>query len=921
MPHLFTRLTRSSIFAILAPAALAAILAAAGCKGSDAAAPAATTATTSGTTGSAGGGGAGGGLGSVDDVMTSLPQSCAFACGGCDEPKTPYACPTLDAWEKLPHADACGAWDGTYPAPAKGQCTASAPSGDAIRKAGPIAAGGLVLPDGHPIKPLGREVVFEEADLHGGFPTNLFIAPGSKLALTTDADVADDALRVLDLDALAGDAYPVAGHVAFPSPSSLYYGLAWPSGGRALASGGGDGVVYAFDVDPATGAVQRAQGKDVSLGLAGDKPWFSGAIATTGDGKRLVVAPSEYAEDVVVFSLADADYGKKVATVPIGVDKVFDLRLDPFDPAGTTFYATDFVQHRLLEIDAAHGKLVRTVQLEGHPAQIAFLDATWAVVTEANTDAIAIVDRAKGTVAARIPAFEKDAPHGFSPTALAYDATNKRLYAALSMMNAVEVYDVAAGSPPTITPKGRIPTAWLPTSLGLREDGSLVILNGKGHGTGTDGKQYPWASGPITERMRGSVQYVAAADLADLTAPTKTVDDNRLLDALAGVPAVTCPAGADDFPVPKDNESGASKLIKHVILVVRENKTFDGVFGDLPGLDGDPKLTMAGDPTRQEAIWQNARAIAKTFVNFDNFYTDAEQSIQGHTWTVFGRTTDYMERAWLDVWGRGTRPITTPVSAEVTPAEGGVFVWLTKVGVQNQNMGEIVDVGPAGPDMHYPGFAYAQNRPDIDKSCYMAGRIRLTCDLASFTYAVQANDHTYGAKAGSAAPEVMIAVNDEATGVLLDGLSHSPIWKDSLLIVTEDDPQDGGDHVDLHRSLLFMASPWVKRGYVSHTHVDMAAVYKMVANIFGVAYNNEPMRHAVVPFDAFTSTPDYTPYTYKPRTVTADCNAGGTHEAMAAESWDFDDLDDQPGLSDQIASMLKEPAEKRGVRVIEPARR
>lgn len=901
----------------LAPAALAAILAAlttAACAGDDAA-PAATTTTSS--TGTGGGGGAGGGLGSVEDVMEDLPQSCAFACSGCDEPAAPFSCPTLRPWDELPHADACGAWDGKYPQAAKGKCEASAPTGDATRKTGAMKDG-FVLPDGHAIKPLGREVVFAEADLRGGFPQNLMVLPGTRFALATDADVADDALRVLDLDALAGDAYPVTGHVAFSAPSALYYGLAWPTPGRALASGGGDATVYAFDVDLATGSVARVKAKDLPLGLAGGKPWFSGALATTKDGKRLMVAPAEYAEEAVVLSLEDADYGKQLASIPLGVAHVFDLRLDPFDPAGTTFYATDFAENRLLELDATKGKLVRAIALEGHPAQLTFLDATYAVVAEANSDTLVVVDRAKGTVVSRVPVFEKNAPPGFSPTSLAYDSVQKRLYAALSMVNAVEVYDVA-GTPPTITPSGRIPTAWLPTALGLREDGSLVILNGKGHGTGTDGKPYPWASGPITERMRGSVQLVPAAALADLTAATKTADENLRLEEIAGRSEVSCPAGADDFPVPKDNTSGPSKLIKHVILVVRENKTFDAVFGDVAGVDGDPKLIMAGDAKRQEAIWQNARAIAKSFTNFDNFYTDAEQSIQGHMWTVFGRTTDYMERAWMDVWGRASRPITTPVSAEVAPAEGGVFDWLTKVGVKNQNMGEIVGVGPAGYDLRYPGSVQAQNRPDTDKACYMAGRIRLMCDLPAFTYATHPNDHTYGGKAGSAAPEVMIAVNDEATGLLLDGLSHSPIWKDSLLIVTEDDPQDGGDHVDLHRTPLFMASPWLKRGYVSPTHLDMASVYKLVANIFGVAYNNEPMKHALVPFDAFTSTPDFTPYTYKPRTVTAPCNGAGSDHAMSAEGWDFDDIDNQPGLSAEIAKMLHEPAAARGVRVLTPA--
>jgi hypothetical protein len=277
-----------------------------------------------------------------------------------------------------------------------------------------------------------------------------------------------------------------------------------------------------------------------------------------------------------------------------------------------------------------------------------------------------------------------------------------------------------------------------------------------------------------------------------------------------------------------------------------------------------------------------------------------------------------MERSWLSVWGRATRTVGVPLSEQGTPEEGGVFDWLSQNGIDYDNLGEVIGGGLL--DANYPGYLYAQNTPDIDKSCYMAGKIRLRCDMKPFAYAVQPNDHTNGGQAGSAAPEVMIAVNDEATGMLLDALSHSPRWKDSLLIVTEDDPQDGGDHIDLHRTPLFMASPWVRRGYVSHGHYDMASVYKLVAHIFGIPYNNEMIRHALLPLDAFTSTPDYTPFNYLPRTVDAPCNPPDTMDAREAEGWNFADPDDQPGLSQQITRIMKRPRAERGVRIVQPAR-
>jgi hypothetical protein len=194
----------------------------------------------------------------------------------------------------------------------------------------------------------------------------------------------------------------------------------------------------------------------------------------------------------------------------------------------------------------------------------------------------------------------------------------------------------------------------------------------------------------------------------------------------------------------------------------------------------------------------------------------------------------------------------------------------------------------------------------VNKSCYVAARARATCDLKSFTYVVMPNDHTQGGAAGAPVPEVMIAVNDEATGMLLDAISHSPIWPTTLVVITEDDPQNGGDHVDAHRTPLVLASPWVKRGYVSSTHIDMASLHKLFAHVFAKPYLGETVANAAVPFDMFTSTPDYTPYTYAPHTVESSCNPSGTLQAKIAEGWNLVDPDEAPGLAAQVEARMRE---------------
>jgi hypothetical protein len=152
----------------------------------------------------------------------------------------------------------------------------------------------------------------------------------------------------------------------------------------------------------------------------------------------------------------------------------------------------------------------------------------------------------------------------------------------------------------------------------------------------------------------------------------------------------------------------------------------------------------------------------------------------------------------------------------------------------------------------------------------------------------------------------MMAVNDEATGMLLDGISHSPIWATSLVIVIEDDPSTGQDHVDMHRSLALFASPWVKHGYVSHAHYDVSSLHKLLSHVYGKPYRNQEIANAALPLDVFTSTPDYTPYTYVPRAYTdGSCNPAGTKGAKRAAQWDFSEPDEQPGLDGQLREYFR----------------
>lgn len=845
------------------------------------------------------------------NVPQEIPPSCSFACGAeCDEPATPYACPALGSWSSFPHAAACGCFRGVPPEAVVGACTATEPAGEALRKTGEIAPSTWVLPNGHRIEPAGVYAPLDESDLQGTFPLSLTPLPGTSLMLSSDGGVLDNALRLLDVTALVGGQSPSVAHVAFPRPAALYHGVVWLAPDTALASGGDDGMVYAFTVDPAGLSLARDEARDIDLGgptsqSYGDARWYAGPMAATGDATRLLVGPSTAAQRIQIRSLESASWGESVGQFVISSKSVFEIALDPFDPAGTTFYATLWDGNELVELDADTAEVTRELPLGKNPEGMAFLGAELMVVASADVDRLTLMDRITWQVRGEVDLREPGDPYGLGPSDLAFDAVRNRLYATLSAVNAVAVFDVSlSGGDGILTPLGRIPTAWWPTAVEVQDDGSLVILAGKGTGPGADEGHYTWTEGPIKRLLHGGVQYVDVPQPAGLADWTSTAEQGRRLAVTEGYPEVRCPDETYDFPVPSSPEQGPSEAIEHVIFIVRENKTFDAVFGDLPGVDGDPELVMA--PGQMDAIWPNSRALAQAFVNFDNFYTDAAQSLQGHIWTAFGTTTDFIERTWLSSWGRSTRDPLAGIAPVGKPEEGSLFDALDRAGVTYANMGEPVGIGEGGLDPSFPGFVTTIGYPDVEKSCYLAARARATCDLPAVTYVVLPNDHTFGGQAGAAHPGVMIAVNDEATGAVVDALSHSPLWPRSLVIVTEDDPQDGADHVDAHRTPLFMASPWVKRGYVSHGHYDMASVHKLILAIVGVPYPNEQIAQAPLPLDAFTSTPDYTPFDYLPRTFDEPCNPPHTKAAAAAEGWDFDEVDDQPGIAYWLWRILHE---------------
>ena len=865
-------------------------------------------------------------------TFAQVAPSCAFSCDCSAEVVKPYACQNLGEWSAIAHADTCAAWDGSYPAKVTGQCTASLPTGEALKYAGPDPdrPGTLVLPDGRRITPTGphaKESIFAEKALHGGLPSNVVNIPGldagKDWVLTVDTGYGPHVVRVVDT-AKIGEVDPTLGFVEFDDPSTLNSGVAFVAPDLVYVATA-DGVVQALKLDRTTGKLDRDDARSLKLppsksATGGTIGWYLSGVAATADGKHLV-ATAVHEHKMLVFDVGagSATFGNQVGAIDLGTGETFGVWFDPHDASSRYAYVSLWASRAVVEVDLldpSSPKIARTFSTDKNPQGIAFLDARWMAVANDHGDTIALVDRVSGAVT-EVPV-DTGTLHGTEPSMLAYDETNARLYATLAGIDAVGAWDVdLSTAPPKVTPVGRLPTAWWPGGVAVLSGGALAVVNLRGHSTGPNLNVYTLSNGGIMDNIRGSIQRIDFPTKADLVAGEATVKANAQVHALAGAPTVTCPDGVHDFPVPPTNTEGPSKVIDHVIYIVRENKGFDGVLGDLPGANGKADLLFKS-PAEMDRIWLNFRKLVQTFSTSDNYYTSAELSIQGHVWTTAGRSNDYVERTWaMDGDGRDPRKIPFPEAntLEVAkPEEGSIFDWLDVNAIPYGIFGEAGGLprkkdGVVSPlDGNYPGgFVQSIDYPDNEKACYLAGRLRVLCDLPRFVYATLPNDHTHGLSTGKVTPEVMIATNDEATGMIIDAVSHSPAWATSLIVVIEDDPTQGGDHIENHRSPMLVASPWVKRGYVSKTHIDISSMHKLFAHVLGLPYPNAVVANAALPLDMFTSTPDYTPYVYAPRVIASTCADGKTTAAEneLTSSWDFSRFDEQPGLDAQVDRWMR----------------
>jgi YVTN family beta-propeller protein len=732
------------------------------------------------------------------------------------------------------------------------------------------------LPTGVVLDPVGTQVSL------GSMPLAMTLAPGGRHAIVLLNGWREQGLQVVDR---------FAGRVTQTTVlPAVFLGLAFaPDSTTLYASGGYRDVVYRLRWEDGRLILTDS----LALEPAGSRPGrrYPAGIALSPDGRSLYVAENlgdslaviALPEGRVVQRLATGRYPYGVAVAPDGAVYVSAWgaeHVSVFGPTGDAL-APDG--------DIAAGR---------HPSALLLnADGSRLFVTSASTDRVAVVDtRTRAVIATLEDPPAGGAASGSTPNALALAPDGTRLLVAEADNNAVAVFALSsatagvAGAAGSDRLEGRIPSAWYPTAVAVAGD-SLLVVSGKGLGTSPnpDGR----VPGRRLENPRAYTLGQTSGTLAIVDIPPA---DRRVLGTLSDRVARANGWHADPAPA-------SYPPFEHVIYVIKENRTYDQVLGDLPVGDGDTSLVFF-----PRAVTPNHHALAERFGVFDRFFVNAEVSADGHNWSMAAYVTDYAEKTVPSNYaslGRsydyeGTNRGQIPEDDVNEPTNGYLWDLAERAGVTLRNYGEFALPDREGRWVATKPLLAAHTDPDFPGwDLDIPDQRRADAWLAEFRESVRTgelpqlqilrlpNDHTSGASAGTPTPRAYVADNDLALGRVIEALSRSPFWKNTVVFVLEDDAQDGPDHVDSHRSPLLVISAYNRPGVI-HRFANTTDVIATIADVLHLGSLSQFDHFGRPLAGIFAYEPDPTPYTALVPDIPLDeRNPSGTRGALESERLDL----------------------------------
>lgn len=746
-----------------------------------------------------------------------------------------------------------------------------------------------LLPNGWTLTPAGRSIPL------GDLPLNIAVSPSKKWIAVTNNGQSTQTIQLIDpwkekqLD-----------WVTIPKS---WYGLKFSKDEKFLyASGGNDNWILKYQI--VNNKLKIAD--SIILG----RKWPT-AISPAGfdidDSRQLLYVVTKENNRLYIIDLKTK---QKTDSLPIGGEGYSCL----LSPDKKQLYISCWGCDKVVVFDTWNKKILREYGVGDNPNELCLgKNGNFLYVANANDNSVSIINLKQEQVIETLnAALYPKAPSGSTTNGLALNEDEKTLYIANADNNCLAVFDVS--KPGQSKSKGFIPVGWYPTNVKVVGK-KILVANGKGmssmpnpHGPNPINRGSVWyQQGDTTPQkeqyigglFKGSLSFIDIPIEKQLSWYSQQVYDNTPYTK----EKETTSKVEDGNPIPK--RLGEKSPIKYVFYIIKENRTYDQVLGDLKEGNGDPSLVLFG-----ENITPNLHAIASQFVLLDNFYCDAEVSADGHNWSMGGYATDYLEKTWPTSYGSRGGGYSAEGNRAIANNKNG-FIWdfCQRAGVSYRSYGEFADdYKPNIPSLrnkicpYYTGWNMAvrdtsrfyQWKRDFDSLL----AINKVPQLNTLRFP---NDHTEGMRKGKPTPFAHVADNDLAVGMFVEYLSKSPIWKESVVFIIEDDAQNGADHVDAHRTTAYVAGGFVKRGYVDHTMYSTTSMLRTIELILGLPPMSQYDAAATPMWRSFSNNADGTPFVSKPITIDLDNKNVALNEwQLRSEKFDLTKEDAVPDLEFNI---------------------
>lgn len=713
----------------------------------------------------------------------------------------------------------------------------------------------VLLSNGWSLTPVGRSLPL------GDLPLNIAVSSSKKWIAVTNNGQSTQTLQLIDVK--------TEKQLDWVEIKKSWYGLKFSGNDKFLyASGGNDNWILKYEI-----INNKLKLRDsIKLGTKWPNK-ISPAGFDIDEAKQLLYVVTKENNQLYIVNLKSK---QKTDSLPLGGEGYTCV----LSPDKKQLYISCWGCDKLVVFDTWKKRITREFQLGDNPNEICISkNGNWLFVANANDNSVCVIDLKKEQLVETLnAALYPNAPSGSTTNGLALSEDEKTLFIANADNNCLAVFDVS--SPGQSKSKGFIPVGWYPTNVKVVGK-KILVSNGKGfssmanpHGPNPLKPHSVWYQHGDTSAQReqyigglfkGTLSIIDMPSDNQMSSYSKLVYENT---PYTKEKELTADVAAGN-PIPQ--KVGDKSPIKHVFYIIKENRTYDQVLGDVKEGNGDPSLVLFG-----ENITPNQHALTKEFVLLDNFYVDAEVSADGHNWSMGAYATDYLEKNWPTSYGSRGGSYDAEGTRAIANNKNG-FIWdnCRRNKVSYRTYGEFADdYMPNIPVLkdHYCTYYTSWDQHVRDTTRFNQWKRDFDSMLAidkvpQLNTLRFINDHTEGLAKGRPTPFAHVADNDLAVGMFIEYLSKSPIWKESVVFILEDDAQNGADHIDAHRSPVYIAGGLVKRGFVDHTMYSTTSVIRTIELILGLPPMSQYDAAATPMWRCFSNAPNLTAFQARPISV------------------------------------------------------